>query len=217
MNNTKKLPLFLLSHQQSGAALLKSCLTKSNVFTDWQSSGEDSDIVSDVSRLLAGQENNEVRFGLLNISYGKLKQQQFNSWIRKMEFPIVHFVRENVLDCVLSQLVEKENPVCLDASQIAKRVHAVRKETLLAKADLPPNSIEVQFEKLFDPNGRIRMSVVHQICGWLGIDQSLIRAESRNHSCGNVASSSIEETKRKLRPDLMRVGMENYFSLPKAA
>ncbi len=174
-------------------------------------------------------------FNLIGVNYESLAQLRSESspydsppelvnWLNATQFPVVHLVRKNPLDCLVDQIVSDPSRFAddttsdLDVTTALARVSEMQRLVIRFRHWLAPaNQIEFQFESLLDVKGEISRLAVHQFCGLLGIDAGQVKTRRVAPSTGGANQAFASRLKRQLRPAFMRVGYENLFQLPKAA
>ena len=211
---TKRIaPVFLLSHPFSGANIVRSGLSQTPNFVDVGDINQYENSVQSVEQ--SGSEPREFR--IVTCGYDMFQSSEFSDWILDNQLPVIHLIRENTLDCLVSELANQKKQLTLNTEAVIHRISQMRNETSEIRARLlAANSIEIQYENLRTSTGRFSDALMRRIYGWLGLPvanvDSLISFPIREPNW-----QTIEEIKLKYRPDLTRSGLGNLYYLPRAA
>lgn len=146
-----------------------------------------------------------------------VENTSFTEWLVDSNYPVVHFVRDNMLTCFAEQLACR-GVETIDADQAIASFELLEIQQEQVRNQLQSaNCLEVKLEQLLRRNEEVSSFAIQQICRFTGLEipQSPalpdVLVESAQQRC------EIDSIKRKLRPEMTRRGWENLFELPKAA
>ena len=181
--------------------------------------------------------NGEKEFACFTISYDDIRQFSllsnyaypehaapiFVDWLVQNQFPVVHLVRKNPLDCFVQELVsdqktiEEERVSLIDLKSAVENIRQMQSDVEQFRNWLvTTNRVEFYSEMLVDHDHRPSPLVVHQLGRHLGANGSIVEPPiplPRIESNDMLAS----QIKSQLRPALIRAGYENLYELPRAA
>lgn len=176
-------------------------------------------------------------FGYFTINYDEIRKLApvanrsnsgdypgFIHWLAENQFPVVHLVRKNPLDCFVDQLIQESQEMSDDDIPLLDLVSAVSTIRQM-QTDVEEfrnwlvgtNRIEFYSESLFDEHDRPSQLVVHQLAKHLGIASREFFAESSLPKSNLDEMRVAAQIKSQLRPALLRAGYENLYELPRAA
>ncbi len=187
---------------------------------------------SHLKQLLCAQE----QFSLIAVNPETLRQLDADTekadeppalirWLSATQFPVIHLVRRNPLDCLIEQLVDESSrlngkshsSIDLNISAAIDRVAEIRNEMKQIRQWLTGlNRIEFYFESLFDSGGRMTVRAAKQLARVLEVEPVHFKY-CRISNSNSPQPAFASHLRRTLRPALTRAGYENLFDLPKAA
>ncbi len=127
--------------------------------------------------------------------------------------PVIHVIRDNTLDCLLEEWIEK-NTAPPSAEKALNRIQSLRAQVeQFRNAMRGSHYLELKFDQLTQSDGTLSELVVHQVCLHLATKPRTFDRQ-RLQSASNLQQQIL---KRQIRPQLVRAGLGDLVSLPRAA
>lgn len=210
-------PLFLLSHPYSGADVLKSGFKRVKNFVDLGQSDQLGATVEEVRVTIENHDRSHSCLAMVQMDYSWFESNSISEWIGENQFPVLHLVRKNTLDCLVDAVASRTEEFPFHTETVVSRISQMRNKTKSVRELLVKfNSIEVQYENLRTISGRVSEAVVRKICGWLDMAVDDFQFELDSGKRESIRDKA-EEIKLKLRPELTRSGLGDLYNLPRAA
>lgn len=146
-------------------------------------------------------------------------------WLIEQKCPVIHLVRENVLENYVSNvmafqsrvwLVEKAGHVSdqlirLDVETTLRTIETIKTQIEVFRTWLQPtNHIELRYESLIDQQGEIAAEPIRRTCDLVGIDEEL-NISIPTKKTGRLLREMVENFESEIAPALIENGYGEWL------
>lgn len=141
----------------------------------------------------------------------------FTDWLAKTQYPVVHIVRDNMLNCLAHRMAKNDVKEIESDRAISFVEQLAEIQTQIRMQLNAGNCLEVTVEQLLRRNEEVSTFAIQQICNFARIDASTLEMSVTATVDSELIRLECNRIKRELRPEMTRRGWSNLFELPKAA
>jgi hypothetical protein len=167
---------------------------------------------------------------LNSLWHNPLSRPLLFQWLRDQRWPVIHLVRQNILECYVSyeracrsESWESNEPRYFDTIEIqpARMLNELRRRRMeidTVRGWLKGcNYREFYYESLIDRKGLFSRSVARQVYRFLDIESEDLPVQPATVKTGRSVEQSVSNYRDEIVPSLIRGGFENLIDLPRAA